>query len=313
MWKEGKCINLYSVAIGNTDVKFQATSGKLFSYQSIGWRMQHWRATFENLHRDSFSQQLIGTVPFPPLVSTCWTAYSYGSLIWGWIRNNNPLKNQVNNSEWLSSLLLILLSLWLLQCHRCWRVPEEIWALITTKQSLRVTWVGTRTKYKPRSVGCFKSTAGNWTIWSKRRQCLICAEWTGQRAFWCGSNLCKLIHSAVMKKNLMHLIPFFLLAPRPYSHHPSSSLAGPTNRYLFCSKWNRRHWNNSFSVLPSRPWCSGYSFGTHQLKSILWLTPGKDMNLFFEIYAPIIKWYKNGYNSERKKICLQIWAFSFQQ
>lgn len=49
------------------------------------------------------------------------------------LETKKPLKkSQANNNAWLSSFLLILSSLWLLQCRRCWRVPEEIWTLITT-------------------------------------------------------------------------------------------------------------------------------------------------------------------------------------
>lgn len=164
-------------------------------------------------------------------------------------------------------------------------------------QKLIFTWVGKRTKYKPKREGCFKSTAGNWIIWSKRKQCSVSAECTGQRAFWCGSILQKLIYTAVMKKTLIPPIPFFpllvtLLAPRTWSHHPSGSLTGPRNRYLFYRKWNRRQQTNSYLVLLSRPPCSGCSFGTLQLKSILCLTLGKDLNLFLEICAPITKLYE---------------------
>lgn len=153
-------------------------------------------------------------------------------------------------------------------------------------------------------------------MWSKRRQCSGSAECTERRAFWCGSILCKLIYTAVTKSPLIHLIPFFplpvtVLAPGTWSH-PSGSLAGPRNRYLFYRKWNRRHQNNSCSVLPSRPRCSGCSFGTLQLKSVLCLTLSKDLNLFFEMCAPITKLYKMDMIQKEKNL-VQIWTFSFWQ
>lgn len=173
---------------------------------------------------------------------------------------------QANNNEWLSSFLLILSSLWLLQCRRCWRVPEEIWVLITTEHRGWYLPEWERELNTNQREGCFKSAAGNWMIWSKRRQCSASAKCTGQRAYWCGSVLCKLIYTTVMKNPLIHLIPFLSLlvtvpVPRTWSHRPSGSLTGPRNRYLFYRKWNRRHWNNSCSVLLSRPQYSGCFLG----------------------------------------------------
>lgn len=94
-------------------------------------------------------------------------------------------------------------------------------------QRLIFTWVEKRTKYTPKREGCFKSAAGNGMIWSKRRQCSVSAECMGQRAFWCGSVLCELIHTAVVSKTLIHLMPFFpllltVLAPRTWRIIPQS-------------------------------------------------------------------------------------------
>lgn len=160
-------------------------------------------------------------------------------------------------------------------------VPEEIWMLISAEH--RGYLPGWDKGPNTDQIGCFKSTTqtkklfqiqppltGKFGVRGDNAWSLLRCTW--QRSFWCGSILCKLIYTMVMKKILIHLIstsfPSFLsvLALRTWRHSPPGYLVGPRNSYLFYRKWSRRHWNNSYSVLLSRPWCSGCSFEILELK-----------------------------------------------